>query len=89
MNEIIGWFDSPEQTEAVFDPMFDADCPYCGGKMNLEDVRTHSIMGAADGTKSYFYRTHRTCDTDASDHEKQLIFEGVARQVEEREGFGI
>lgn len=88
-DEIIGYFDSADQAEPIFDPMFEAACPYCGNKISPEDVRTHSIMGADHPTRSYFYRTHRTCDINATPHEKQLIFEGVAKQIEQRPEMGI
>jgi len=60
-----------------YNPPFDAPCPYCGKPISENDIRTHSLMyidGAqavgdelisvqrAYGARSYFYRTHRTCD---------------------------
>ena len=59
-----GWFDDPGQKEASYDPPHDAPCPYCLAPLIPGDVRTHSLMWAGPlyAKRSYFYRTHRTCD---------------------------
>ena len=65
--KIYGWFDDADQTEASYDPPFDAPCPYCGRPINPpEDVRTTSmIRSKLYAKRSYFYRMHRTCDDTA------------------------
>lgn len=64
---IYGWFDDPEQTVASYDPPHDVPCPYCLAPLTADDVRTHNIMmaGPVYAKRSYFYRTHRTCDVSA------------------------
>ena len=62
-----GWFDDADQTEAGYEPPHDAPCPYCFVPINRDDVRTHNLMWKAReyAKRSYFYRTHRTCDDAA------------------------
>lgn len=63
-----GWYDDASQPKdsPSFEPPRDAPCLYCGAKIHADDVRTHSLMYAGEyAARSYFYRTHRTCD-DAS-----------------------
>ena len=64
-----GWFDDSDQREPSYDPPHDAPCPYCFAPITDDDVRTHSIMAAGPSyaKRSYFYRTHRTCDDGAED----------------------
>ena len=61
-NMIYGWFDSAGQTVPAYDPPHDAECPYCGEPCTPTDVRTHSLLIEGADERSYFYRTHRTCD---------------------------
>jgi hypothetical protein len=63
-NTFYGWFDDATQQTPSFDPPHDAPCPFCGTPIHGEDVRTHSLMyqGEQYAKRSYFYRTHRTCD---------------------------
>lgn len=62
-NSIYGWFDDATQTTPTYDPPHDAPCLFCGEPVNLDDVRTHSMMYTAGyARRSYFYRTHRSCD---------------------------
>lgn len=60
-----GWYDDAGQPvhKPSFNPPFDAPCPYCGKPILPDDIRTHSLM-MRDGyaKRSYFYRTHRSCD---------------------------
>ena len=61
-----GWFDDASQRVPSFDPPHDAPCPFCGTKISADDVRTHSLMYQGEyAPRSYFYRTHRTCDEKA------------------------
>ena len=70
-----------------YDPPHDAPCPFCGKPISPDDVRTHSLMftSASYAKRSYFYRTHRTCDEkygpahelpNGTDH---IILEMIAR----------
>lgn len=80
MNETYGWFDEAIG-EPVYDPPHNAPCLYCGVPLSADDVRTHSIMSAMGAERSYFYRTHRTCDDVASDDQKQAIMGGVLDRI--------
>lgn len=65
-NLIYGWFDDPD-APASYEPPRDAPCLYCGKPVHADDVRTHSLMYSGTyAARSYFYRTHRTCDEVAS-----------------------
>lgn len=64
-NAFYGWYDDAAQASdgPSFEPPRDAPCPFCGMKIHADDVRTHSLMYAGEyAARSYFYRTHRTCD---------------------------
>jgi hypothetical protein len=67
-NTFYGWYDDASQSAPTFEPPRDAPCPFCGTKIHVDDVRTHSLMYAEGYAKrSYFYRTHRTCaEADAT-----------------------
>jgi hypothetical protein len=83
MGDLYGWFDSPDpNAPPVYDPPHGAACPYCGLPMTDDDVRTHSMIAAQDATRSYFYRTHRTCDKQASPGQQQSIFSAVLSAIE-------
>lgn len=66
-NGFYGWFEEAGSGPA-YDPPHDAPCPFCGVAIFADDVRTHSLMYRGEyAARSYFYRTHRTCDdSDAS-----------------------
>lgn len=80
MNETYGWFDEAIG-EPAYDPPHNAPCLYCGLPMTADDVRTHSVMAQYNAERSYFYRTHRTCDEVASDAQKQAIMGGVLDRI--------
>lgn len=62
-NALVGWYDDPTQIEPSHEPPRDAPCLFCGFRIGADDVRTHSLMYASQyAARSYFYRTHRTCD---------------------------
>jgi hypothetical protein len=65
-DKIYGWYDRADQPidQPTYNPPFDAPCLYCGSALTDSDVRTHSMMAMPDTgpARSYFYRTHRTCD---------------------------
>jgi hypothetical protein len=60
-----GFYEDASQApdQPTYDPPHDAPCPFCGGKITADDVRTHSLMYAAASyaKRAYYYRTHRTC----------------------------
>jgi hypothetical protein len=82
-NRFYGWLDDPDQTIPTHEPPRDAPCPYCGIAIRDDDVRTHSLMwkGPVYAKRSYFYRTHRTCD-DA----KPNAMDGFILDMIERNG---
>lgn len=60
-----GYFEDPAaDAKPEYEPPRDAPCPYCGKPVHVGDVRSPSLMYAAASyaKRSYFYRTHRTCD---------------------------
>lgn len=62
-NNVYGWYDDAAQKEPTSAPPLDATCLYCGHAISENDVRTHSLMSQGQyAARSYFYRTHRTCD---------------------------
>lgn len=81
-NIFYGWFDDPTQDVPSYDPPHDAPCPFCGFKVSSDDVRTHSLMYQGQyAARSYFYRTHRTCDENDPTHTSMddMILEMIGR----------
>jgi hypothetical protein len=79
-NQVYGYFEDP-QGPPTYDPPHDGPCLFCGGKIDpASDVRTHSLtyQGREYAQRSYFYRTHRTCD----DKEPNGMDEPVFRMIE-------
>ena len=79
-----GWFDDPNQTDGTYEPPHDAPCPYCFAPMTADDVRTHNLMEASSSyaKRSYFFRTHRTCDNDAEKRGEDItgrILDAIAK----------
>lgn len=70
-----GYCEDPNSPDAAYEPPRDAPCPYCGGAIHEGDVRTHSVMWSAPSyaKRSYFYRTHRTCDEK---HKESFLYKG-------------
>lgn len=79
---IYGWFDDASQTKPSVNPPLDAICPLCGAPVTPDDVRTHSLMPLGYAPRSYFYRTHRTCD----EAPHALSADDVVLQMIERNG---
>jgi len=75
---IYGWYDSAQQPvdQPTFNPAFPGPCLFCGTDTTEEDVRTHSLMPIGS-SRSYFYRTHRTCHEAANDQQRNAIDEVV------------
>lgn len=80
-NETYGWFESAADQQPTYDPPHHAPCLYCGLPMTDDDVRTHSVMSRYGAERSYFYRTHRTCDEAASEGQQQAIMGGVLDRI--------
>lgn len=81
-NKFYGWYDDASQqvTSPTYDPPHDAPCPYCGTPIRAADVRTHSLMYVGQyAARSYFYRTHRTCDERSSTNMDEFIFDMIKR----------
>lgn len=80
-NQFYGWFDDAQQTKATFDPPRDGPCLFCGRAIDPADVRTHSIMHKRPeyAKRSYFYRTHRTCDDRSPSQMDDAVFEMIER----------
>ncbi len=84
--KMYGWFSSPDQEVPDYDPPRNAPCPHCGEPLHEGDVRTHSFANIDGGNRSYFYRTHKTCDLEASDSIRDAMTEAVIRQIIAIEG---
>lgn len=80
-NKTYGWFDDAKQEEPTYDPPHCAPCLYCGLPLTDDDVRTHSVRSYYGAERSYFYRTHRTCDEAASAEQQQAIMGGVLDRI--------
>lgn len=80
-NQFYGWFDDASQTTPTYEPPRDAGCPFCGFPITPDDVRTHSLMYQAPSyaKRSYFYRTHRTCDDNSKEGMDGFILDMIAR----------
>jgi hypothetical protein len=79
-----GWFDDASQKDkASYEPPHDAPCPYCFAPITADDMRTHSLMWAEGyANRSYFYRSHRTCDDAAKARGKSAdgkILDAIAK----------
>lgn len=81
-NMIYGWFDDASQMQPSCEPPHDAPCLFCGFKISIDDVRTHSLIYEKEyGARSYFYRTHRTCAENDRGHNAMdgFVLEMIAR----------
>jgi len=80
-NLFYGWYDDPTQKEPTYEPHWSAPCPICGKTIDsLDDLRTHNLMytgGYAE--RSYFYRTHKTCDEKFPMAGDEFIFKLIER----------
>jgi hypothetical protein len=71
---MIGYFTEAAQTEPVFDPGLEVDCPVCKARL-IEPVKTISLMWV-DGDRSYFFRAHKAC-WERLTPEEQGFYEGA------------
>lgn len=81
-NSFYGWYDDAQQPRESpsFEPPRDAPCPFCGAKISADDVRTHSLMYQGEyAARSYFYRTHRTCDERSESGMDGFILDMIKR----------
>lgn len=82
---VYGWYSNACQHPAApdHDPPHDAPCPYCGAQLADDDVRTHSFVTREAGPddRSWFYRTHRSCDVSAGPAARQAVFELVLERI--------
>lgn len=82
-NQFYGWYDDASQAreKPTYEPPRDAACPFCGFKIEPDDVRTHSLMFASPSyaQRSYFYRTHGTCDEASGAGMDGFILDMIAR----------
>lgn len=58
--KIYGYYDKRGQVDPTVDVAHEAPCLCCGSPVTPADVVTISMMPVG-GTRSFFYRTHRTC----------------------------
>lgn len=80
---IYGWYESPGQPANMptVDATFPGVCIFCGGDTSTEDVRTHSLMPVG-ASRSYFYRTHRTCHERASQADRDAMDEAILDMIQ-------
>ena len=70
--EVFGWFEDLGQP--AHDPGMNGKCPICGLTLSAPVVTTSFMV--PDDSRSYFYRTHKTCTADEqtiSDIEGSII----------------
>ena len=70
--DVFGWFDGPNAKDPAHDPGIESGiCALCGKQLS-PPVVTASIL--PDGlNRSYFYRTHKSCDLRATDDDRYEI----------------
>ena len=81
MNDLYGWHAAAAVGVQAYDPPHDAPCPYCGRPLTGDDVRTITFVTFERPHRRFFYRMHRTCDTDASADQQQAVFDGVIARI--------
>lgn len=70
---IFGYYDSPQQGAPSFDPGLGVNCPFCLRPLEDEPERRTISFMAMGGTRSYFYRVHKTCHVAASPEDEVRI----------------
>ena len=81
--KMYGWFDSAAATTPTFDPWPNAPCPHCGEAITELDVKTHSFAKADMPERSYFYRTHKTCDENVTEAERDAYLQHLMERQDE------
>ena len=61
---IFGYFENPTETVPTFDPGLNIPCPLCLQSLVESACTTISLMPVG-GDRSYFYRAHKICYTQA------------------------
>lgn len=90
---LYGWYERADQpiTMPTFNPSFPGPCLFCGTDTTEEDVRTHSMLPVGS-SRSFFYRTHRTCHEAASaeqrNHIDGIIIDSIAHHGDEAQSNG-
>lgn len=74
MLPMFGYFTAPEQTEPVYDPGLEVNCPACNQRLSRPMV-TPSLMVPGD-SRSYFYRMHKAC-SDSITPEQESNIDGL------------
>ncbi|CAG0946253.1 hypothetical protein ANRL1_02870 [Anaerolineae bacterium] len=68
---VYGYFASPLSEAPDYDPGLEVECPVCYCRLS-HPVKTISVMAEGD-SKSYFYRTHKSCyDNLTPENETEL-----------------
>lgn len=82
--EILGYYDSADQPkdQPTVDPWPNAECPYCSRIISEFDCRTHSFMNEKHRRRSWFYRTHKTCDENTTQQQRDELFDKIAMASE-------
>ena len=77
---IYGYYGNPEQTEPVYEPGLEVDCPICHQQIS-RPMWTISLMLIGD-ERSYFYRVHKACYDPLTSDEKgaldEILIDAVA-----------
>lgn len=76
LQRFVGWYDDASQKEPTHDPAHDGPCIVCIKPLTPDNVRTVSVL-AEGGTRSLFYRLHRTCAEALSERDAGDLDEAV------------
>lgn len=82
MNAIpFGYYSSGEEATPTYDPgIVGIDCPVCEKALTAEDLRTISLMERG-GTRSLFYRLHKSCELGMTEAARVALDERVMQQA--------
>jgi hypothetical protein len=81
LHELVGYFDSPEQTEPAHDPGLEVPCVVCWEPLAAPMVTLSLMWADRSGDKSLFYRAHKDCwstlDEDEQERYDRSILEAI------------
>jgi hypothetical protein len=77
-----GYFDSPGQTEPVYDPGLEVLCPICSRVLSERPRTTISTLRAGLA-RSLFYRVHRDCYDGVSEEVRDELERRLWAQFDE------
>ena len=77
--KVFGWFEGHEETPS-YDPGMEGLCPVCARQLD-KPIKTISLMPEERNGKSYFFRSHKECWENLSDHEQWLIESSLIDEV--------